>query len=105
MKTKADRSERLRDLLRATHRARENPVIDARWGVQTMRRIRQQAAAERPTAGFEETFFWRWFAAGGVAAAVLMVVVLNFQFIPDADLWSILLYENETLSMMQAFLY
>jgi hypothetical protein len=106
MKTKVDRSEKLRALLRAAHHAREDLAIDAQWGEQTMRRIRYLAAGRSTTAaGPGDALFWRWFAVGGVATAVMAVVVLNFQFIPDVDLWSFLLYENETMTMLQAFLY
>ncbi len=107
MKTTSDRSERLRELLRGAHQARENLVVDAQWTRQTLRRIRDLAASERPlsTAGLWEPFFWRWFAAGGVATAVMGLLLFNFQFVPDADLWSFLIYENETMNMMQAFLY
>jgi len=107
MKTTSDRSEKLRDLLRGAHHARENLVVDDQWTRQTLRRIRHLAASERPfsTAGLWEPFFWRWFAAGGVATAVMAWLLLNFQFISDADLWSFLIYENEITNMMQAFLY
>lgn len=107
MKTTSGRSEKLRDLLRGAHRARENQVVDEQWSQQTLRRIRHLAATAYPVskAGLGEPFFWRWFAAGGVATATMVVLLLNFQFIPDADLWSFLVYENETMNMMQAFLY
>jgi hypothetical protein len=107
MKTKSTRSERLQDLLRGAHHERENLVIEGQWAQQTLRRIRHLAATEHAasTVWFWEPFFWRWFAAGGVATAVMMLLLLNFQFVPDADIWSFLLYENETMNMMQAFLY
>jgi protein tyrosine/serine phosphatase len=107
MKTKFGRSEKLRHLLRATHQAREHPVSNGQWTRQAMRRIRYLAASEAPvsTAWLWEPFFWRWFTAGGVATAVMALVLLNFQFVPDADLWSFLIYENETMNMMQAYLY
>lgn len=107
MKTTSERSERLRGLLRGAHHERENLAIDDQWRQQTLRRIRHLAASERPlsTPGLWEPFFWRWFAAGGVVTAVMAILLLNFQFIPDGDLWSFLVYENETMNMMQAFLY
>lgn len=107
MKTTSDRSEKLRDLLRGVHHARENLVVDGQWTRQTLGRIRHLAASEGPlsAAGLWEPFFWRWFAAGGVATAVMALLLFNFQFVPDADLWSFLLYENETMNMLQAFLY
>ena len=107
MKSTSDRSEKLQDLLRGVHRARENQVVDEQWTRQTMRQIRHLAATEQSVsrAGGGESFFWRWFAAGGVATATLIVLLFNFQFLPDADLWSFLVYENETMNMMQAFLY
>jgi fumarate reductase subunit D len=52
-----------------------------------------------------EPFFWHWFTAGGVATAVMALLLLNFQFVPDADLWSFLIYENEIVNIMQAYLY
>jgi len=89
------------------HQARENLAIDDRWTHQTLRRVRHLAASGRPlsAAGLWEPFFWRWFAAGGLATAVMAVLLLNFQFIPDADLWSFLIYENEIINIMQAYLY
>jgi len=107
MKITSDRSEKLRDLLRGVHHAREDLAIDAQWTRQTLRRVRHLAAAERSlsTVGLWEPFFWHWFAAGGVATAVMALLLINFQFVPDADLWSFLLYENETMNMLQAFLY
>jgi len=107
MKTTSDRSDKLRNLLRGAHHARENLAVDDQWTRQTLRRIRHLATSERPlsTAGLWEPLFWRWFAAGGVATAVMALLLVNFQFVPDADLWSFLLYENETMNMMQAFLY
>jgi len=107
MKTKSDRSERLRELLRGVHQARENLVVDAQWTHRTLRRVRHLAASEDSvsTAWLWEPFFWRWFAAGGVATAVMAFLLLNFQFIPDADLWSFLIYENEIINIMQAYLY
>jgi len=106
MKSKFDRSEMLCELLRTAHREREQGAMEGPWQQRTLHRIRHLAAAGRPTAaGLLEAYFWRWFSAGGVAIAVLTVVLLNFEFIPDADLWSFLLYENETLTMLQGFLY
>ena len=107
MKTKSTRSEKLRDLLRGAHHERENLVIEGQWTQQAMRRIRHLAASKSPvsTAWLWEPFFWRWFAAGGVATAVMALLLLNFQFIPDGDLWSFLIYENEIINMMQAYLY
>jgi len=107
MKRTSDRSDKLQDLLREAHHARENQAVDEQWARQTMHQIRHLAATEQPLsrAGLGESFFWRWFAAGGVATATMIVLLLNFQFIPDADLWSFLVYENETMNMMQAFLY
>jgi hypothetical protein len=40
-----------------------------------------------------------------LATAVMVVVLLNFQFVPDVDIWSFLLYENDSMTMLQAFLY
>ena len=107
MKSKFDRSEKLREILRAAHREREQGEVDGRWQQQTLRRIRHLAATGRPVtaAGLLEDYFWRWFTAGGLVTAILTVALLNFQFIPDVDLWSFLLYENETLTMLQGFLY
>ncbi len=107
MKTKFGQSEKLRHLLRAAHHAREHPVSDGQWTQQAMRRIRHLAATEGPvyTAWLWEPFFWRWFTAGGVATAVMALLLLNFQFVPDADLWSFLIYENEIINTMQAYLY
>jgi hypothetical protein len=107
MKTNSSRSEKLRQLLRATHQSREHPISDGQWARQTMRRIRHLAATEGPasTAWLWEPYFWRWFTAGGVATAVMAVMLLNFQFVPDADLWSFLIYENEIVNIMQAYLY
>lgn len=107
MKSKVDRTEKLRHLLRAAHHGREDLVIDPQWEAQTMCRIRHQAEAGRSMAqaGLGDALFWRWFAVGGAATAVMTVVLLNFQFVPDVDLWSFLLYENETMTMLQAFLY
>jgi hypothetical protein len=72
-----------------------------------MRQIRHLAATEHPVsrADWGESYFWRWYTAGGLATATLIVLLFNFQFLPDADLWSFLVYENETMNMMQAFLY
>jgi hypothetical protein len=106
MKTKVKRSEKLRDLLRVAHHAREDGVVDPQWGERTMRRIRHLAAAGRSAAADRwDALFWRWFAAGGLATAVMVVVLLNFQFVPDVDIWSFLLYENDSMTMLQAFLY
>jgi len=107
MKTNQSRSERLRQLLCATHYAREHPISDGQWTRQAMRRIRHLAASEDPlsTTWLWEPYFWRWFTAGGVATAVMALLLLNFQFVPDADLWSFLIYENEIVNIMQAYLY
>ena len=107
MKSTSDRSEKLQDLLRGVHRAREHQVVDDKWTRQTMRQIRHLTATGHPVskAGPAESYFWRWFTAGGLATATLIVLLFNFQFLPDADLWSFLVYENETMNMMQAFLY
>ena len=107
MKTTSDRSEKLRELLRRVHHTRENLAIDDQWTHQTLRRVRNLAASKDPvsTAWLWEPFFWRWFTAGGVATAVMALLLLNFQFIPDADLWSFLIYENEIINIMQAYLY
>lgn len=107
MKNKTERSDKLRELLRAAHRERDHCKVDPHWRQRTLGRIRHQAAAGRPMPAerFLETYYWRWFAAGGLASALLTAALLNFQFIPDADMWSFLLYENETLTMLQAFLY
>jgi hypothetical protein len=107
MTSKIDQEEKLRRLLRAAHRARDNRSIDDQWTQQTMRRIRQLAASDRRGAvvDFWELYFWRWFTAGGVATVVLALLLINFQFVPDADLWSYLVYENETMNMLQALLY
>ena len=107
MKTKLSRSEKLRHLLRVAHHAREHPVSDGQWTRQAMCRIRHLAASEDPLsrAWLWEPYFWRWFTAGGVATAVMALLLLNFQFVPDADLWSFLIYENEIVNIMQAYLY
>ena len=107
MKIKSTRSEKLRDLLRGVHHARENLVVEGQWAQQTLRRIRHLAATGHSTSTiwYWEPFFWRWFAAGGVATVVMALLLLNFQFIPDADLWSFLTYENEIVNMMQVYLY
>jgi hypothetical protein len=107
MKTNSSRAEKLRQLLRATHHAREHPVSDGQWTRQAMRRIRHLAVSEDAvsTAWLWEPFFWRWFTAGGVATAVMALMLFNFQFVPDADLWSFLIYENEIVNIMQAYLY
>ena len=107
MRTKVDRGEKLHTLLRAAHQRHDHLVIDVRWQGETMHRIRHLAAAGRTpsAAGRWDALFWRWFAVGGVATAVMAAVLLHFQFIPDVDLWPFLLYENETMTMLQAFLY
>lgn len=107
MTSAPEQSESLRSLLQETHYARENLPGDALWAQETMRRIRHLAASGRTRSAvdFLEPYFWRWFTAGGVASAVMVLLLLNFQFVPDADLWSFLIYENETLNMFQALLY
>lgn len=107
MKTKPDRSEKLRHLLRAAHHARENTAVDEQWARQALRRIRHLAASESPSVSVNpwDSFSWRWFAAGGMATAIMALMLLNYQFVPDADLWSFLVYEDETMSMIQALLY
>jgi|GEM_PF-2139060 len=107
MKSTSKQSERLRRLLQETHHARENLTGDNLWARQTMRRIHHLAVSGRTSSAvdFLEPYFWRWFTAGGVATAVMALLLLNFQFVPDADLWSFLIYENETMNMLQALLY
>ena len=107
MTSRINQKEKLRKLLRAAHHARKNRPGDEQWTQQTMRRIRQLAAGDRTgaTVDYWELYFWRWFTAGGVATAVMALLLLNFQFVPDADLWSYLVYENETMNMLQALLY
>ena len=106
MKAKVDRKEKLRALLRGAHQRPEDFAVDTRWRERAMARIRRLAAGGTSTAAaLGDALFWRWFAVGGVATAVMAVVLLHFQFIPDVDLWSFLLYENETMTMLQAFLY
>ena len=107
MKTTSGRSEKLRDLLRGAHHARENQAVDEQWTRQTMRRIRHLAATERPvsTAGLWGSVFLALVCGRRGGDRHMLALLLNFQFIPDGDLWSFLVYENETMNMMQAFLY
>ena len=107
MKPSSTQPERLRRLLRAVHHQREEVTVDDQWTQQTLDRIRRLADDHRPSTApsYWETYFWRWFAAGGMATAILALMIVNFQWIPDGELWSFLFYENETLSMMQAYLY
>lgn len=107
MKSTSEQSERLRSLLRETHYARESRPDNPLWARQTLQRIRELAASGRTRSAYDfwEPYFWRWFTAGGVATAVMTLLLLNFQFVPDADLWSFLVYENETMNMFQALLY
>ena len=107
MKSVSGRKEKLRRLLRVVHHARQEVELDDAWTRQTMDQVRQMTDSGRrlsPTV-FWERYYWRWMAVGGMATAAMAMVLFNFQFVPDGDLWSFLVYENETLNMLQTFLY
>lgn len=107
MKTRFSRSQALRRLLREAHYERESLPVDDRWVAQTLAGVRRLAAAGGPPAGPEpaDAFSWPWLAAGGLATAALALLLIHYPFIPDADLWSFLVYEDESMNMMLAFLY
>ena len=48
-----------------------------------------------------ERFFWHLAPASGALIVILGVVLLNFDFVADAEVWPLLAFESETYSLMQ----
>lgn len=98
--------DRLKQILKQAYRAGE---MDAVHGVDTqtlMGRIRHLAASREETSpGLAlDRLFWRLAPAAGALIAILAMVAINLDFIPDAEVWSMLHYENEAAAMMQILL-
>jgi hypothetical protein len=95
--------EQLKQILMQAYRARKMdavPEVDPRA---LMGRIRRLTASreENSLGALLDRLFWRYAPVTGAMIAILAVVALNLDFIPDADVWSILYYENEATAVMQ----
>lgn len=106
MERKHASENHLRQILKQAYRTRETnavPDVDPRA---LMGRIRRLAASreEASLGALLDRLFWWLAPATGAMIAILAMVVVNFDFIPDADAWSMLCYENEAAAMMQTLL-
>lgn len=70
-----------------------------------MRRIHHLAAAEPASSpvALLDRLFWQLVPAAGALIAILAMVAVNLDFLPDAA-WSMLSYENEAAAMVQILL-
>jgi hypothetical protein len=86
-----------------SHPTFEEDQIDPRA---IMRRIHSLPKNERETGAGEtlDRLFWRLTPMAGALIAILAVVILNLDFIPDAEAWSTLTYEKDAADIIQLFM-
>lgn len=106
MDRRHDAEDRLRHILQQAFRAREmDPVsdVDARVLMGRLRQLAASRAGTLPAAGMDR-LFWRLVPAAAALIAILVIVAGNLYLVPDAEVWSMLHYETETVATMQTLL-
>ena len=106
MDRRHDAENRLKQILKQAYRAREmDPVsdVDVRALMGRLRRLAASRADTLSAAGMDR-LFWRLVPAAAALIAILVIVAGNLYVVPDAEVWSMLHYETETVATMQTLL-
>jgi hypothetical protein len=106
MSGKQTAEKNLQKLLQQAYRAGVSGTVPEVGPQALMRRIRHPSARPEETSAdaFLDRLFWRLAPAAGALIAILAMVMLNLDFIPDTDVWSLLSYESEAAAMAQILL-
>ncbi len=102
---KPSSADNLQKMLQAAYRHRADASDGAVDSQALMRRIRHLAAAEDAPSPGEvlDRLFWRLVPATGALIAILALVAVNLDYLPDAT-WSMLSYETEATEIAQLLL-
>lgn len=100
MKSQGAWVHRLVQVLRHAHATRPLPPLDSHWPEAVMRRIRNLPAPAAAGGGWPfELLVWRLAPATGALALLTLAVLLQFSWIPDAELFRLWYGEIQMLSM------
>jgi len=97
--------EALKETLRTAYFEKEQLAVGDRWQADVMRRIRN-LAPENKTAGFFvlfEQFVWRMTPGVCLLLLVLTTLWFNVEFIPEFDVFQVLMEDADTAALQQFF--